>query len=299
LPLEFVPGTKYHYSNSNYLLLGYIIEQASGKSYQAYLQEHIFHPAGLADTYYDNPTQIIKNRVNGYTKEGSRYRNADYISPFQVFSAGALASNVEDLFKWHEALYTYKLMRKETLQKALTPFKLSNDSVSEYGYGWFIRDWKGSPSIGHGGAIDGFRSMEMYFPHQNIFVVALFNSDDDSCFSLCENIMDLVVGKSLSIAYKDEEVTDTVLNTYVGTYVSAEMPASTDSIKIYKEGAHLYCDLSNKTGIHMQLFAQSPTLFYFPIIKRVTTTIEFVVEHGNVQKAFWTQEKKHELKKVK
>jgi CubicO group peptidase (beta-lactamase class C family) len=299
LPLEFVPGTKYQYSNSNYLLLGYIIEQASGKSYKAYLQEHIFQPAGLSNTYYDNPTQIIKNRVSGYTKDSSGYRNADYISLSQVSSAGALASNVEDLFKWHRALYSYKLLRKETLQKAFTPFKLLNDSVSEYGYGWFIRSWKGSPAIGHGGAIDGFRSMETYFPEQNIFVVALFNSDDDGCFNLFENIMDVVVGKSLSIAYKDVEVADSVLNTYVGTYVSAEMPSSTDSIKIYKEGNRLYCDLSNKTGMHMQLVAQSPTLFYFPIIKRVPTTIEFLVANGNVQKAYWTQEKKHELKRVK
>jgi CubicO group peptidase (beta-lactamase class C family) len=298
LPLDFTPSTKYSYSNSNYLLLGYIIEQVSKKSYKDYLQENLFNPAGLSNTYYDAHTQIIKNRVSGYTRDSTNYHNVGYISMSQVFSAGALVSSVEDLFKWHHALYSYKLVKKETLEKALTPFKLADGRASQYGYGWFLRDWKGSKSIGHGGAIDGFRSMVTYFVDQDIFVAALFNSDNDNFFGLFENMADLVIGKSLTTAYKDLKLPDTILNRYVGTYVSTDLQYAKDSIMIYKEGDRLYCDLSNKTGIHMGLFAQSQTLFYIPVIKRIATTIEFIIEEGKVVDAYWTQEKKNKIRKV-
>jgi CubicO group peptidase (beta-lactamase class C family) len=295
LPLAFVPSSKYSYSNSNYLLLGYIIEQVTGKTYKAYLQEDIFNRAGLTNTYYDSPTQIIKNRVSGYTKDSLSYRNVGYISMTQVFSAGALLSNVEDLFKWHQALNTHKLLKKETLGKTLAPFKLTDGSSSEYSYGWFVKDWKGSKSIGHGGAIDGFRSMATYLPEQDIFIAALSNSDDDGFFSLFEKIADILMGQSLTTTYKDLKIPDTILNSYVGTYKFIASP--TESFRIYKEGDRLYCDLSNKSGMHMGLYAQSQTLFYLPLIRRILTTIEFVVENGSVQGAYWTQEKKSEARK--
>lgn len=296
LPLDFVPGTKFNYSNSNYLILGYIIEQVTGKSYKDYLQEKIFKPAGLTNTYYDTPTEIISNRVNGYTKDSSKYHNADYISMTQAFSAGALLSNIDDLFKWHQALYSYKLITKETLEKAFTSFKLKDGQFSEYGYGWFIKDWKGSKSIGHGGAIDGFRSTETFFPDQNIFITTLFNSDNDEYFSLFENLTNLVIGKSFQASCKNLKISDTILNSYIGTYKFLE--DSTQFIKVYKRDNRLYGELSNGSGNNMALLAQSETLFYLPDVRRIPTTIEFIKTNGKVTGLYWTQEKKHEGKKA-
>lgn len=140
LPLDFIPSAKFSYSNSNYFMLGYIIEQVSGKTYKDYLHENLFMPAGLSNTFYDSPTQIISNRASGYTKDSTSYKNVDYISMSLVYSAGALLSKVSDLFKWHQALYSYKLVKKETLEKAFTSFKLTDGKLTEYGYGWFIKD---------------------------------------------------------------------------------------------------------------------------------------------------------------
>ncbi|HEY2726470.1 MAG TPA: serine hydrolase domain-containing protein, partial [Parafilimonas sp.] len=176
LPLDFTPSSQFHYSNSNYFLLAYIIEQVSGKSYQDYLTKNIFKPAGLTNTFYDSPTEIIPNRINGYAKYDGKYFNAGYISMSQAFGAGALVSNVEDMFKWHEALYNYKLIKKETLEKAFTPFTLSDGTKSSYGYGWFIKSRNDYTSIEHAGGIDGFQSDEIYFPEQNIFIATLYNS---------------------------------------------------------------------------------------------------------------------------
>ena len=294
LSLDFIPSTKYNYSNSNYFLLGYIIEQISGKAYKDYLKENIFKPAGLSATYYDSPTQIITNRVSGYSKDSSAYHNVDYISMSLVYSAGALLSNVTDLFRWHQALYTYKLVKKETLEKAFTSFMLSDGKLAEYGYGWFIKDWHGEKSIAHGGAIDGFRSMEMYFPNQNIFMTALFNSDNDDFLNLFDNMTALVLGKPAN-SYKDLKLSDDTLNTYVGTYTFLEDTAQ--FIKIYKKAGRLYADLSNRTGMNMVLQAQSPTLFYLPDVRRIPTTIEFIVEDGKVKGLYMTQEKKYEARK--
>jgi hypothetical protein len=141
--------------------------------------------------------------------------------------------------------------------------------------------------------------MELYLPEEDIFVAALSNSDDNHFFTLFENLTDKLKGTSLATTYKDLNLPTAVLDSYTGTYVSTEPQYASDSIKIYKEGDRLYCDLSNQTGRHMTLSAQSPTLFYLPAIKRVPTTIEFMLENGIVKGAYWTQEKKHELRKVK
>lgn len=297
LPLDFAPGTKFNYSNSNYLILGYIIEQVTGKSYTDYLRENIFKPAGLTSTYYDTPTEVILNRVSGYTKDSSKYHNADYISITQAFSGGALLSNIDDLFKWHQALYSYKLVNKETLEKAFTPFKLKDGQFSEYGYGWFLKDWKGCKSIGHGGAIDGFRSMETFFPEQNIFVAMLFNADNDEYFSLFDNTTNLIIGKSFQTSYKDLKISDTILNSYVGIYKFQE--DTTEFLKIYKRDNRLFAELSNGSGNNMTLLAQSETVFYLPDVRRIPTTIEFIKTEGTVTGLYWTQEKKHESKKSK
>jgi CubicO group peptidase (beta-lactamase class C family) len=297
LPLDFIPSTKYSYSNSNYFLLGYIIEQVSGKSYKNYLHDNLFEPAGLTNTFYDSPTEIILNRGNGYTKDSANYRNVDYLSMSTVYSAGALLSNVSDVFKWHQALTSYELIKKETLEKAYTPFKLADGKLSEYGYGWFIKDFQGSPSIGHGGAIDGFRGMEVYLPNQDLFITALFNSDNDAFINLFENITAIAIGKTIP-SYKDIKLSDAVLDRYVGTYQMTVADTSIKTrLKVYKENGRLFADLSNGTGSHMAFLPQTERNFVLAI--RVPTIVDFVLEDGKATKLIWTQQKeKVEGKKI-
>lgn len=123
-PLEFEPGTQFKYSNSNYYLLGDIIELVTVKTYQDYLKQNIFNAAGLTNTYYNQQEKIIPGRVTGYTKLDSSLENDDYLSMPTAYTGGALMANTEALFKWHEALYNGKLIEKKLLDKAATPFKL-------------------------------------------------------------------------------------------------------------------------------------------------------------------------------
>lgn len=294
LPLDFLPGSKYQYSNSNYFLLGKIIETISGMSYQQYLKRYIFEPAGLTSTYYDSHDEIIKNRVNGYTNVDGNYKNAGFISMSTVYSAGALLSNVYDLYRWHQALYSGKLVKMETLQKAIHPFTLSDGTISDYGYGFFIKKVNDILSIGHGGAIDGFRAMELYFPEKDLYIAYLCNSEQDNFIELFMHVANLAIGKE-NITFKDLKIPDEQLETYIGNYTFQE--DKKQFIKIYKRDGRLYADLSNGSGLNMALLAQSDTLFYLPDVVRIPTTIEFILTAGKVTGLYWTQEKQNEAHK--
>jgi hypothetical protein len=273
-------------------LLGYIIEQVTGKTYQQYLKENIFTPAGLTSTFYDSPTEIIPNRTSGYSFSDNKYWNADFISMSLVYSAGALVSNTNDLFKWYQSLYNGTVLKKETFQKAITPYKLSNGNISEYGFGFFIRNQNGIKSVGHGGAIDGFRAMSIYYPERELFIALLCNSAQDNFMELFDNISNPLFGNSLQSSYKDLKISEAVLDSYIGTYKFME--DTTQSIKVYKQDGRLYGELSNGSGNNMALLAQSETMFYLPDVRRIPTTIEFIKKYGQVTGLYWTQEKKHE-----
>ncbi len=293
LSLEFAPGTKFNYSNSNYYLLGNIIEKVTGETYSSYLEKNIFDPLGLNSTQYDSYVNLITNRVDGYSCREGRCMNVDYISMSTVYSAGALLSNVYDLFSWHCQLYANKVLKSETLEKALTPYRLQDGTRSEYGYGFFNKMDNGTSMIGHAGVIDGFQACEVYYPAYGRYVVLLCNSDGEEFSELLADILDLVRNGS-SVKKKEIMLSDSLLTAYEGTYFNEEYG---ESIKVYKEQGRLYGDLSNGTGYRMVFKAQSETNFVLPQIRRVKTTVDFVWGKDKVEKAIFHQEKANEFLK--
>ncbi|MCA1760767.1 MAG: beta-lactamase family protein, partial [Bacteroidales bacterium] len=112
-PMDFAPGEEFRYNNSAYFLLGYIIEKASGKTYEEYLQEALFEPLGMVNSFYGNSSKVIKNRAAGYMKKEDEFINADFLSMTQPYAAGSLLSNVDDLFTWYTAVMNDKVISKE------------------------------------------------------------------------------------------------------------------------------------------------------------------------------------------
>lgn len=221
--LEFKPGTKYGYSNSNYALLAYIIEKVSGKDYHKYMEENVLKLAGLNNTLYAVENTIVPKRVRGYTKDRGFYENAEYQTLSIGYGCGDLLSTVGDLYKWNKAVLSYKLIKKETLEKALTPFKLTNGTYTNYGYGWFIDSLEGSKCIHHEGQTSGFIAEKKYFPDEDAYVAILTNvkSGDDTTdfstnrFRLMNDISLLAAGKKLE---KGISLSDEILDRYVGIY---------------------------------------------------------------------------------
>ncbi len=250
-PLEFKPGTKYNYSNSGYVLLGYIIEKVTGKNYHDYIQENVIKRAGLTHTLYAHEHAIVPKRVSGYTRDQGYYENAEYQSLSIAFACGDLMSTVEDLYQWNNALLDYKLVKKETLEKAFSPYKLENETETNYGYGWFVNEVNGSKCIHHEGQVNGFISLEQYFPKENVFVAVMTNmqSGEDSTdfstkrFELFNKISMLAIGQEIikEISSKDNRSEDNL-----GTYTQGK-----EEFTITKNKDKLIINLP--TGGHFEL----------------------------------------------
>jgi CubicO group peptidase (beta-lactamase class C family) len=175
-PMQFEPGERWAYNNSGYILLGAIIEKVSGESYEKFVDGHIFKPLGMKSSCYGNTERIIPRRIPGYQSGQDGIINAPYLSMTQPYAAGSLLSNVDDLAVWSEAVFSGRLLKKEWLDKAFTPYKLKNGESTGYGYGWFVANERGHRSIEHGGGINGFTTYEMTFPEDRIFLAILTNS---------------------------------------------------------------------------------------------------------------------------
>ena len=213
-PLEFAAGRLFRYSNSNYILLGYIIEKVSGRPYDAFLQENIFRPLQMTDTGYDYPRRVLKHRAAGYSSRGDTTVNAQYIDMSILYSAGGLYSTAEDLYRWDQALYTEKLLSKKSLAMMFTPFK------GNYGYGWYIAEQGGHRFISHSGWIDGFAASFGRFPDDRLTVIVMSNLDSAPVNTIARDLAAMVLGvqRSMRQEHKVVEVDRKLYDAYVGQY---------------------------------------------------------------------------------
>ena len=182
LPIEWPVGEKWDYRNTNYLLLGLVIQKASGKPYAEYLDERIFKPLGMTSTRLISEREIVPNRSAGYELEDGQLKNQEWVSPtFNRTADGALYFNVLDLAKWDEALYTTRLLTRSSLDRIWTVYPLNDGTPNwaGYGFGWFIGRQKGHATVWHSGAWQGFTCVIARYPEDNLSVVVLTNLDSD------------------------------------------------------------------------------------------------------------------------
>ena len=168
-PLDFVPGEKMSYSNSGYLVLGYVIERITGASYAKFVTDNIFTPLGMKDSGYDSNTAIIPRRAAGYTPSPAGLVNAGFVHMSIPHAAGALYSTTEDLLRWEQGLFGGKLISAASLAKMTTPFK------SDYAFGVMVQTANGRKVVQHGGGIEGFNTFLAYYPDDKLTVAVLAN----------------------------------------------------------------------------------------------------------------------------
>lgn len=178
--LQFTPGEKFLYNNSGYFLLGHIIEEVTGKTYEQVLQENILDPLNMKNTGYDHHATVLKNRASGYEKNGEGYVNAPYLDMSLPYAAGSMYSTVEDLYKWDRALYSNEILSKSSKELMFTPQITQGNT--KYGYGWMINKLPVGETqdsvnvIAHGGGINGFNTLIARFPGNEDLVVLLNNT---------------------------------------------------------------------------------------------------------------------------
>jgi len=192
--LKFAPGTRFEYSNSGYFLLGAILEQVSGTTYERLLQDRILIPLKMKNSGYTHTETILAHRAAGYERSSGGFQNARYYDMSIPFAAGAMYSTVEDLLRWDQALYTEQLLPARLRNLLFTP------NLEDYGFGWSIYVPKaGQPNTGetilmHGGAIFGFQSVIERIPGSRELIVLLDNSDSTKILEIARDIRAAVNG---------------------------------------------------------------------------------------------------------
>lgn len=176
-PVDFAPGEKFDYNNSGYVVLGYIIELVSGTSYEDFIKKNIFDKVGMNYSYYASDRKVIPQRAYGYHKKEQGFVNKTVISFSIPFSSGSLMSTADDMLKWQQALNQNLLLNSKEAQKAFQKYNLNNGEEFTYGYGWHLKDINGIPDREHGGSVFGFKSMGVYIPSEDIYVIGLSNCD--------------------------------------------------------------------------------------------------------------------------
>jgi CubicO group peptidase (beta-lactamase class C family) len=257
-PMQFAPGGQYRYNNSGYVLLGAIIENVSGTSYEAFVTEAIFKPLGMASTYYGSNGPIIRKRAQGYTGPAERPANAQYLSMTQPYAAGSLVSTVDDLARWDAALYTEALLKKPTLEQMWTAFRLNDGTSTNYGYGWGVSTLRGRRSIDHGGGIPGFSTYGLRVPEDRVYVAVLCNSDSPAASPgyLARRIAAIAMGRPFP-EFTAVSVDRTVLAGHAGVY---EVDKATRR-NVTVEGDTLYTQRSG--GSRLEARPSSETEFFY------------------------------------
>jgi CubicO group peptidase (beta-lactamase class C family) len=268
LPLEFEPGAQYKYNNSGYFLLGVLIEKVTGHPYERVLREQIFTPLGMKDSGYDTSGRILPMRAAGYSRQGSEIVNAPFLDMVQPFSAGALYSTVEDLLKWDQALYTDQLLPAAARTAMFTPFK------NDYAYGWQAPapspQTFGRKQVAHGGGINGFSTMIIRLPDENITSIVLSNVQQAATNRIARDLLAILLDQPyrVAVARTVATVDPKMYDGYVGQY----QLAPTFILTVTREGDRL---MTQATGqAKLEVFPESETKFFLKVVDAQITFVK-------------------------
>lgn len=177
--LNNVPGAEWVYSNTNYFLLGIVVQRATGKTLAQYAAANIFRPLGMAHTtFYDDASVVVPGRVAAYDPGKNGEFLVDWSTTYAVVGGGGLMTTVDDLLRWDDDFYSNQL-GKGTLAKQLeTPGTLNDGKRTTYGMGLISGTYRGLPIIEHNGALFGYRADILRFPKQRFTVICLCNVSD-------------------------------------------------------------------------------------------------------------------------
>lgn len=176
-PPEFAPGSQWTYNNAGYVLIGAVIEAATGKPWHAYLDQALFKPLGMHHTGYGHDPKFAAQQVRGYTYRADKVVDPLPLSMTQPHAAGALVSNVDDLNRWNRALHEGRVLKSAVYTQMITPVGKAADPGIDYGFGVFTGLVRKAKAYQHGGRIFGFIASLTYLPESGISVVILENSD--------------------------------------------------------------------------------------------------------------------------
>lgn len=177
-PLDFEPGTRWSYSNTGFVLLGRILEQASGQPLGSFLREKIFEPLGMTHTAYE-PRADDRRVATGYTSFAlTKLTRAAREGDGWVGAAGAIYSTAADVARWDVALMEGRVLKPASWELMTRPRMLANGKSSNYGCGLSVTTRDGLTVFTHGGAVSGFIARNTFVPQTRSAVVVVINDED-------------------------------------------------------------------------------------------------------------------------
>ncbi|MBF9238468.1 serine hydrolase [Hymenobacter sp. BT683] len=274
LPLQFVPGAQFQYSNSGYVLLGAIIEKVTGKPYAQVFQENIARPLKMKSTAYDALEPADRRRAAGYQATAKGLVNTSPLDMTVPYAAGAITSTVADMYRWNQALNGTKVLSAASKKLLFTPVK------DNYAYGWMVMNAKMGPeTIGlqeHNGGINGFKSYMVRVPQSQQLIILLDNHSGNSLPELRRGLLRILnhqpatlpaaVAGPAPASAAAVAVSEAALNSYVGVY---ELSPSF-RIAVRQQGGKLFVQATGQSEFETE--AASPVLF---ALKGVPAQVEF------------------------
>ena len=173
-PFDFAPNDAYRYNNTGYHLLGMILENVTGKTYDALVAD-LAAELELDSTTNGSNARIIANRAQGYEMQDGELVNARLIAMTQPFAAGAMLSSAGDLVRWQRALIGGDVVSEASYAAMITPHVLNDGAATTYGFGLGLGEDQGDTVVQHGGGIFGFNSMLTYYPDTDVSISVISN----------------------------------------------------------------------------------------------------------------------------
>lgn len=176
-PLDFVPGSQWEYSNTNYQILGRIVEIVSGQSWESYLRDKLFAPAAMVNSGFLDDESTLADMAVGYRVVGSNAVPAPRFHGWEnaAVADGGIVSNAADVLHWDQALFGGKLISSSDLVEMTTPGTLADGSSTGYGYGIAIEHLHGETVMSHNGGMLGYSAYNAFYPKTRQAIVILEN----------------------------------------------------------------------------------------------------------------------------
>lgn len=178
-PLVFQPNETWGYSNTNLPLIGIIIEKASGRSFEEFVNERIIRPLNLPTIRFKHQEDVVRDRAAGYVLRNGEWKNGEPFRPKVIAPSGGILASAVDLARWWEAVFQGRVVKPASLEQMLMPAKTTNGRSVNHGFAFFTDSFNGHKMVHHhGSTVGGFGSVVRYYPKEKITIAIIGNLED-------------------------------------------------------------------------------------------------------------------------
>lgn len=248
---DFEPNTKNQYSNANYVLLTFILEEIYNKPYSKILEKNIIKPLKLQNTYFGTSSETTNNLAKSYTfsEKWNLENETDSSVPL---GAGAIVSTPKDLILFINGLFEGKIIKKETL-KEMTTF------TNKYGLGLFDLSFEKHSGIGHDGSIDGYKSIVTIFPEEKMSFAITSNASNYQLDLVTKTILNAQFNKSIEIPnFNKVNHTTEQLNQFEGTYSNKNLPFK---LTVSQQNLQLFAQATGQASLPLETVEENVFTF--------------------------------------